>query len=70
MAHVEIDKYFSLFLKGFEEFSQPDLSLIVPLRYFKLYTLLYKILLTTFKENLHFTKFSAKVDTNCFTAGL
>ena len=33
MVYVVIDKYFSLFLKGFEEFSQPDLSLIVPLIY-------------------------------------
>ena len=30
MVHVVIDRHFSLFLKGFEDFFNPRLSLIVP----------------------------------------
>ena len=32
MVHVVIDRYFSWFVKGFEIFLSPKLSLIVPLR--------------------------------------
>ena len=31
LVHVAIDKHFSLFLKGFEDFLTPTLSLLVPL---------------------------------------